>query len=102
MVEKFCEKSIQMAKDHDDFVIGFITMRKLADDKFINFTPGVKLEAGSDALKQVYKTPASVILENGSDVIIVGRGIYQAEDPLAEAKKYRQAGWEAYQKRIQK
>lgn len=98
---EYTEKSIQMAKDHDDFVVGFITMRKLVDDpKFINLTPGVKLQAGGDALKQVYKTPESVILEKGSDIIIVGRGIYQAEDPVAEAQKYRKAGWEAYQKRI--
>ena len=40
------------------------------------------------------------IIENGADVIIVGRGIISSEDPLAVAKKYRKAGWAAYLKRI--
>lgn len=98
----YTDASIQMAEEHDDFVIGFITMRKLTDDpKFINMTPGVKLQSGGDGLGQVYKTPESVIIENESDVIIVGRGIYQADDPQAAAQAYRKAGWDAYQKRIQ-
>lgn len=99
----YTQESIKMAQEHDDFVIGFITMKKLTEDpKFINFTPGVKLSAGGDALKQVYKTPEDVILKNGSDVIIVGRDIYEQGDPLVSAKMYREAGWNAYQMRIQK
>lgn len=99
----YTDATIEMAKEHDNFVIGFITMRKLIDDpKFINFTPGVKLAAGGDALKQVYKTPEDVILKNESDIIIVGRDIYEQADPLASAKMYRKAGWDAYMKRIQK
>lgn len=99
--ENYTEETLEMAQDNKDFVIGFITMRKLLDDPcFINFTPGVKLAAGGDNLGQQYNTPEKVIYEQKSDVIIVGRGIYQADDPLSEAKKYRQAGWQAYQKRI--
>ncbi len=99
----YTDETIKMAEEHDDFVIGFITMRKLVDDpKFINFTPGVKLAAGGDNLKQVYKTPEDVILKNGSDIIIVGRDIYEHADPLDSAKMYREAAWNAYQMRIQK
>jgi uridine monophosphate synthetase len=76
-------------------------MKQLIDDPcFINLTPGVQLAQGSDTLGQQYNTPDKVIREQKSDVIIVGRGIYQAENPQAEAKNYRQAGWEAYQRRI--
>lgn len=96
----YTEETIKMAKENKDFVIGFITMRQIADDPcFINFTPGVQLQTGNDLLGQQYNTPEKIIVENKSDIIIVGRGIYEATDPMAEARKYRKAGWNAYQKR---
>ncbi|MFA5076150.1 MAG: orotidine-5'-phosphate decarboxylase [Patescibacteria group bacterium] len=99
--DNYTEETLKMAQENSDFVIGFITMRQLLDDpKFINLTPGVQLQAGTDKLGQQYNTPEKVILEQKNDIIIVGRGIYQAADPLAEAKKYRVAGWQAYLKRL--
>jgi len=93
---EYTQESIKMAQEHADFVIGFITTKKLIDDpRFINFTPGVKFGGGGDALKQQYNTPEAAI-KGGSDVLIVGRGIYQVEDPVAEAKKYREQAWQAY------
>ncbi len=98
---EYTEKTLKMAEKNNDFVIGFITMKKLLNDpKFINFTPGVKLVEGGDNLGQQYNTPEKVIKENGSDVIIVGRGIYEADDPLSEASKYKEAGWKAYKERL--
>lgn len=97
---EYTEKSLQMANDNKDFVIGFITMRQLAPDPcFINMTPGVQLSVGGDTLGQQYTTPQNVIGQLKSDIIIVGRGIYEAADPVGEAKKYRAAGWQAYQER---
>ena len=98
---EYTQASLEMAQINKNFVIGFITMRKLLDDpRFINFTPGVQLAKGEDDLGQQYNTPKKVIGSQESDIIIVGRGIYQASDPLAEAKKYREAGWQAYQERL--
>jgi uridine monophosphate synthetase len=93
----YTTKSIEMAQANKDFVIGFITTRQLVDDpSFINMTPGVQLAVGGDKHGQQYNTPDAVIGAQKSDMIIVGRGIYEAADPAAEAKKYRAAGWEAY------
>src|SRR3989344_778013 len=89
----YTQKAVTWAKQYDDFVIGFIGMKKLIDDpKFITMTPGVQMSEGADNLKQQYITPENAI-KNGADIIIVGRGIYQAPNPLAEAKKYRKAAW---------
>ncbi len=94
---EYTQETLKMAQENKDFVIGFITTRSLLPDPcFINFTPGVQLKAGGDALGQQYLTPEIVIGKNKSDIIIVGRGIYEAADPLEEAKKYREAGWKAY------
>jgi orotidine-5'-phosphate decarboxylase len=63
-------------------------------------TPGVQLSASNDSLGQQYNTPESVI-NGGTDVIIVGRGIYGPnKNRIEEAKKYQQQGWNAYEQRI--
>ena len=107
--DEYTKKAVEMAKEYSAFVIGFIgnggnvkeltKLSKLNNDKFIIMTPGVKLGGGDDALKQQYTTPADVI-GAGSDIIIVGRGIYGAEDPVASAKKYRKVAWDAYQNKL--
>lgn len=95
-IDNYTQKAIEWAKEYDDFVIGFIAMKKLVDDsKFFIMTPGVQLTEGGGDLGQQYNTPENVI-KAGSDIIIVGRGIYQAQDPLTEAKKYHKVAWKAY------
>lgn len=96
----YTKTAIDWAKKYDDFVIGFIGMKKLLDDeKFLTITPGVQFGESGDNLKQQYNTPEKVI-GGGSDIIIVGRGIYEAADPQMEAQKYRQAAWQEYLKRL--
>lgn len=93
----YATKTLQMAEQFPEFVFGFISQRKLSDDpQWIYMTPGVQMAAKGDALGQQYITPKKAIIENGTDIIIVGRGILQANDPILEAKKYREAGWNAY------
>lgn len=56
--------------------------------------------AKGDALGQQYNTPRKVILDNGVDVVIVGRGLYKADDPGFEAERYRKEAWGAYTERV--
>lgn len=98
---QYTQETLDMAEANTDFVIGFITQERLSDaPHFIHFTPGVQLQSGADALGQQYNTPEHAILKKGVDIIIVGRGIFQAENPALQAELYRKAGWQAYQQRL--
>jgi orotidine 5'-phosphate decarboxylase subfamily 1 len=96
----YTKKCIELAKEHDDFVIGFISMGKLADN-MIHMTPGVQRSQGGDPLGQQYNTPENVIGKQCSDILIVGRGIYGASNPAKEAQWFQEAGWQAYKSRTQ-
>ena len=99
--ESYTQKTLEMAAQFPEFVIGFISQRKLSSDpSCIYMTPGVQLSQRKDPLGQQYITPEKAIISQETDIIIVGRGILQAEDPFLEAQKYRQQGWAAYEKSI--
>ena len=55
-------------------------------DRFVTVTPGVRF-AGGDAGDQVRVTTPAKARELGSDYIVVGRPITQAEDPAAAYRK---------------
>lgn len=96
----YTQRTIEMADADNDFVFGFISMGKIAGDDYIYMTPGVRMASGGDQLGQQYATPDRVIREQGSDIIIVGRGIYRADNPVEAAKRYRAAGWKAYEEKV--
>ncbi|GAB0489383.1 hypothetical protein MMPV_000601 [Pyropia vietnamensis] len=96
----YTSAAVAMGVAEPDLVFGFIAMEGgLGGDSYVSMTPGVKMGGGGDALGQQYATPDRVVGTAGSDVIIVGRGIYKADDPAAAAKDYREAGWAAYERR---
>lgn len=113
----YTEKALEMARAHRDFVFGFIAMRRMtpavsaettsgSQEDFLVLTPGVGLDVTGDGQGQQYRTPRQVILDSGCDVIIVGRGIYgkgegsPSDVIIREAKRYQEAGWEAYEERV--
>lgn len=93
--KEYTAKAVEWAKRFKDFVIGFIAQEKICDDSdLLVMTPGVQMAEGGDRLGQQYNTPEAVI-KRGANIIIVGRGIYKAPDPLAAARQYRLAGQRA-------
>ncbi len=92
----YAKRAKEMGEAHADFVCGFISLRKLSDHPgMIHLTPGVKLEKGTDDLGQKYRTLEEILIENGSDVIIVGRDILRSADPVKTAHLYRERAWNA-------
>ncbi|PGH23663.1 orotidine 5'-phosphate decarboxylase [Polytolypa hystricis UAMH7299] len=108
---EYTKASVEIARRHPGFVLGFVSTRALGkvtttgesvgaeDEDFVVFTTGVNLSSKGDALGQQYQTPESAI-GRGADFIIAGRGIYAAEDPVEAAKSYQEAGWKAYLARV--
>ncbi len=85
---------VSWADQHPDFVMGFIAQERLpSKHEFITLTPGVHLDKTGDGKDQQYRTPEQAIKQDGCDIIIVGRAIYGSENPLAEAQRYKKAGW---------
>ena len=67
-------------------VIGIVCQHKFSD-KLMHFVPGISLVDKKDNMGQQYNVPKD---RKFADVFVVGRGIYKAEDPKMEAKKYKE------------
>ena len=89
---------IDMALKNPESIIGFVSQSKICDG-FLHFTPGIKLKVGGDGKDQIYNTPETAI-SNGSDIIIVGRGIIEAKNILEECEKYRLRAWHCYKNKF--
>ena len=99
--KEYAQKCIAMTRSHPN-ASGVVAQSRLddSDPDILHFTPGVQMSQTSDHLGQQYNTPEVAIIERGADIIIVGRGILEDDDPLAKANEYRQAGWTALMQRI--
>ncbi len=96
----YTKATVSLADKYSDNIMGFICREKLSNNPgFIHFTPGVQFNQKSDDFGQQYLDPEKVILDLKSDVVIVGRGVLQAQDPKTAAQKYRGIAWQAYLKR---
>lgn len=103
-VGDYTQKTVEIARNNKDFVFGFIAQNRMPeveeDEDWLVLTPGVGLDDKGDALGQQYRTVDTVV-KGGSDVIIVGRGLFgKGRDPETEGKRYRDAGWSAYKARV--
>lgn len=114
-VGSYTEEAVRLARQHREFVIGFIAQRRMdglgagsadaSNDDFLILTPGIGLQSKGDSMGQQYRTPRTAVLESGSDVIIVGRGIYgsnptEVDKIAAKAERYMSEAWAAYLDRL--
>ncbi|KAI4467876.1 orotate phosphoribosyltransferase [Holotrichia oblita] len=99
--EEYTKATIEMGKEYNDLVIGFVAQNPLFVDSpgYLQLTPGVQLEADTDNLDQQYNSPEHVIIEKGGDIAVVGRGITKVEEPASAAEQYKHLLWDAYMKR---
>ena len=80
----FNERAEYMAARNMDSVVGFVTQNRIGDSPdFLCMTPGINLDKSKDS-DQNYRKPQDI----DTDIIIVGRGIYESENPEAAAREY--------------
>lgn len=93
------EQALKVAQTHHN-VVGGVAQSALPEDLLL-FTPGINLEDKGDAKGQQYNTPDYAFEQLHTDFIIVGRGIYKAEDAEKAALNYKIKGWEAYEQSLE-
>lgn len=98
---EYSHKAANIAAEYPESVVGIVSQnQRPMSSSQIMFTPGIHLEANTDNLGQTYQSPATAFAARGVDVIIVGRGIYQANQPQTVAAQYQAIAWQAYQSRL--
>ena len=87
-------KALEIINSHPH-IIGCVAQDKVSPTTLL-FTPGVNLDSKGDDRGQQYNTPEYVFQKLGTDFVIVGRGIYKAENMEEAALTYKMTSWNAY------
>ena len=96
--DKYTQKTVAIAKKYQRNIVGFVAQNKyklslpVSYNPFFIFTPGVHLNQSGDCMGQQYSTPEN-LKQNGTDFFIIGRGIYNADDPLKAVLEYKRKCW---------
>ena len=88
---EYIRQTIEIANSNADIVLGVVGQRKRLNSTLL-FTPGIHLDEKGDSLGQNYNTPEKA-KSRGTDIFIIGRGIYKASNPLKELLKYKELCW---------
>lgn len=91
---QYQDEALKVAVDHPS-VIGGVSQKPLPQELLL-FTPGVNMADKGDGKGQQYNTPDYVFKNLKTDFIIVGRGIYKAQNVETAALEYKNTAWEAY------
>ena len=84
MNETYQEQVIDIA-EHVENVIGIVCQHKMSE-KLLHIVPGISINKTSDSQGQIYNTPND---KQFADIFVIGRGIYEAEDPINAIKLYK-------------
>lgn len=88
------QEALKIAQSHPN-VIGGVSQKQIPGELLL-FTPGVNMGDSGDGKGQQYHSPEHVFKNLQTDFMIVGRGIYKAEDAEKAALNYKISGWNAY------
>ena len=106
--DNYSRQVMEMGQNYPQWVSGFIgfaesreeimILRNKIPSGMLLLMPGVNLLKNEDNLGQRYVTVEEAV-SGGADLIIVGRGIYEAEDPVLTAMRYKDIAWNSLSNR---
>jgi len=96
--QNYQDEATKIAVAHPN-VFGGVSQRKIPNELLL-FTPGININTAGDGKGQQYNTPEHAFRNLKTDFIIVGRGIYKADDAEMAALHYKIAGWKAYRESL--
>jgi len=79
MTKEYREKALEVASNNTPYVSGIVSQQNLSNE-LLTFTPGISVKNNEDGKGQSYNTPDKA-MEKGSDFLIIGRSIYESENP---------------------
>ena len=79
------EKAVELSEKNADRIIGFITQYKILKENMFNMTPGINIDT-NQIDDQCYRDLNNI----DTDIIIVGRGIYNSSDYVKASELYKQ------------
>lgn len=101
LTPSYTAEVVALGREHEG-VFGFIgngsnpneiaDLRTMVGQSKLIWTPGVNIATGDGAQGQRYGHPYDAVMA-GSDCLIVGSGIHQADEPREAAKQYAQHSW---------
>ncbi|CAB3398892.1 unnamed protein product [Caenorhabditis bovis] len=98
-ISGYTEEAVRIAEENRDTVAGFIAQTRIsAFSDLLNWTPGVNLDAATDKAGQQWRGIDEAVEIQQNDIIIVGRGVTAAQEPVQQLKRYRKLAWESLSK----
>lgn len=94
----YIQRAMEIVNDKKQYFAGIVAQHNLlgSESGLLQFTPGINISTKGDKHGQTYNTPEKAFSSKATDIMIVGRGIYRAENPVEAAITYKKEGWDAY------
>lgn len=93
--EDYKEDVLKIAESNNDSVVGYVAQSSFPKSSLIHMCPGISISKTSDSLGQQYRSPEQAIAD-GADIVIVGRGICNADNIEEIAELYKNRSFAAY------
>ena len=96
--QNYRTEALKIVETHPN-IVGCVAQNKVPANVLL-FTPGVNIRSKVDNKGQQNNTTEHVFKNLHTDFVIVGRGIYKAENVEKSAKLYKLESWNAYLKSL--